>query len=150
MPVSGTERKSQALWDTLRSGYRSWTTADIAEETDSSLVYARKCLRVWALAGYLTASRRGEGGNEVEYTFTEGPALAPSILRDETAVDCSPGMTASELAALRRRLGMSLAQMAEAIGWQKTSARSIQRMEKGSKSIRPDLAEKFRALNNHV
>ena len=136
---------AQAIWDFLRRARSEKTSVQIREATEAGQQYLSRCLNVWEREGLVERGDRTERDG-FYWTFTgEGP-LPPIIKTDKTTVERAVGMKASDLARLRRRANLSLADVAAGIGWSRKSARNIQRMERDEVIIGTETAEKMRWL----
>lgn len=144
---------AEALWDILRqSGEGGVSAKEAATRCSGSIVYARRALRLWEQSGYATylppeTTGRADSGR---YVMTHSAPAHPPILH--TTGETNPresSMSPAEFAAIRRRLGLSLAGLARAIGrtgHQPSLTRAMRRMERGESVISPNVASALRAL----
>lgn len=141
------DRLAQDAWAFLRRTKTPKTTREIIDGSGASQQSLNRWLNAWAEAGFVERGERGPGG--YLWTFIQGGRIAPVLRKTGELLDFNETMKATELARLRRKAGMSLADVAEAIGWSRKSARNVHRLEIGETAIRPDIAEKIRkALND--
>jgi DNA-binding transcriptional regulator YiaG len=140
--------KSDAIWQMLRVALRPLTARELAEMNDVSAVRARRALRLWAQAGYLTRIK-DEHDSASRYAVTEGaPIHAPMIATDGQVEPREGAMRPEEMAALRRLSGLSLRDFAAKLGMKGTPesrSRAMRRYETGKRPIGAALAEAARA-----
>lgn len=144
---------SEALWRALcAAGEDGLSATDAAARCVVSVVFARKTMRAWSHAGladYIpaaTAARADSG----RYVLRPGvPGLPPIVHTDGRVAPREGAMAPSEFAAIRRRLGLSLTEMARRLGrtgLPPTLSRAMRRYEQGRTPIDAALAERVRGL----
>jgi len=136
---------AQIIWSRLKRARHPMTSAEIREKCKVSQQYLNRCLNAWEKAGYVERGER-TSKNGFYWTFLEGGLNPPSIGRSKEIIDAKPTMSAAELARLRRKAEMSLADVAEAVGWSRNSANNIGKMERGKTAINAGLAETLREV----
>lgn len=145
--------RGAALWAALRAARSTGLTARQAEERGiCSAPYGRRILRLWANAGYCSyrppeTQARDDSSHYV--MLTGAPKLVPIVTLAGEVHDRAGAMSAREFAAIRRKLGLSLVQMALALGrtgMRPTLSRAMRRYEQGDSIIDEAMAERLRAV----
>ena len=142
-----------ALWRVLGLARRPLTSGEATRAAQTSEVYGRRLLRQWTELGFLVkkpglGEGRADGGPE--YTLKpDAPPEPPIISASGEAYAREAAMSPAEFARARRRLGLSLVGLAEALGrtgGKPNMSRAMRRFEDGAKPIDVATAEKLRSL----
>lgn len=138
------------LWAALRKAKDGLTAADASQRQLASEPYARRRLRVWAEAGFLSVEEGIERISPHRYRMMpDAPKQAPAVTANEDVIVKDGAMKPAEFARLRRKAGLSLAEVGRHVGWSgtpNTLTRAMRRFEKGERVIDAILAEKLRTL----
>ena len=145
---------AEALWEKLRRAGRGGISAqDAAAAVNSSPVYARKTLRVWTaggLAEYLPPETTARDASGLYRMAENAPKRPPLVAVDGTLEPREGTMPADEMAAIRRKLDLSLAAFGRALGLNghdTNLSRQMRRYETGGRPIQQDLADRARSLS---
>lgn len=143
---------AQALWDVMGNAIEPITVSDAARRAGVSASFARKLVHAWAREELLERSQPAEVllGLPPVYIIAPNAPKAVPILTATGTVHARDGvMSAAEFARIRRRLDISLAEMARQLGRtgaQPTLTRAMRRFENGDKPIDELTAERARIL----
>jgi hypothetical protein len=144
---------SAALWSALRSG-RALTAREAAGEGLGAEPYIRRLLRAWTEARVLSWELDGAGRTLAKrYAVRpDAPTAPPVVRKDGTTAPRDGYMSASEFAATRRLLGLSLCGFGRLLGRtgsQPTVTREMRRYEE-NRPISESLAAQVRALRSSI
>lgn len=143
------------LWSAIRDTDASWTVPEISKKVKVPAGPTRIYIALLRAYGYvepvgsIQPETKHAGWTTVYKLVRNTGRRAPrGVKHGGRTVDLwdpnlDPPLPAREIKKIRRELGLTLADFAEAIGWQRTSARHVRSLETGEKPVPPDLAEKI-------
>jgi hypothetical protein len=149
---------AEALWVLLREKTEAQTGLSAAEaacDLQTGEGYARVRMRAWEKAGFAVyqppkTTKRDDAGRF--FMTQHAPKKSPVIRHTGEIEPREAAMSPAEFAVIRRKLGLSLAQIARALGrtgLQPTLTRAMRRFEKGETPIDFATAQKLRDLIKH-